>query len=172
MQFKRILFLIILLLSAATGFAQQAHRLHALLIVDIIKNTDFPVEGTEYVIAVLGKSPVHDELKTYTQNVHMKNLNIRVVQLDDVDEISNDALPQVVFITRDMSGSFLTLLAKTRTRPMIIISEDEGLYIKGAEFSVSQHETKGFHVNVNDRALERRQVKISRTLDPIIENRI
>jgi len=172
MQLKRILPIIALLLYTGTGFSQSPHKLHALLIVDIIKNTDFAVEGTEYVIAVLGKSPVHDELKTYTQNVHMKNLNIRVIQVDDVAQISGEAPPQVVFITSEMSASLSSLLAKTRTRPMIIISEEEGLYRKGAEFSVSQHKTKGFHINVNDKALERRQVKVSRTLDPIIENRI
>ena len=162
----RHLALPLLLLICVSGFSQpNKDQLHALLILDIAKNSDFEVTRDQYTVSILGNSQVYDELVNHTRNIHIKGLPIKVVQTTNVQDIDN---PQMIFITEDMSHDLAEVVRKTSGLPLIVVSEREDLFRSGADISFVQYDTHAFLVNVNQQALEKRNVKISKALHNIV----
>lgn len=114
-----------------------------------------------YTVSILGKSPVYDELTTYTRNIYINGVPIKIIQIEDVHELKN---AQLVFITENMSHTITEVVQKTSGLPLIVVAEREELFKAGADISFVEYDKEAFPVNLNRQTLEKRNVKISKAL--------
>jgi hypothetical protein len=161
-------FVLILFGTRATAQIEK-EKLHALMVIEVARNSDFVISGDAYVVTVLGNTPVFRQLQAQAQNLRIKGLPIHVLQVDAIDDIGET---QVIFVPASMSPSFQAVLQKTGSKPVVVMTEEEHLYKDGAGFSLVQSEHAQFQVNVNRKALTAHGIKISRSLASVIRESI
>lgn len=160
----------VLILFGTQALAQiEKEKLHALMVIEVARNSDFIVSGDAYVVTVLGDTPVYHQLLVYAHNLRIKGLPIQVVQVDAIDDVGDT---QIIFIPASMSYRFHDVLKKTISRPIVVMTEEEHLYKDGAGFSLVKSGNAQFRVNVNRKALTERGIKISRSLANVIHESI
>lgn len=159
---RQFIMLMALLVPCLAGLAQSAHdKAHALLLLGIAQNTDFPVTSKEYTIAILGKSPVYDKLVEHSRHMHINGLPVKVVEVHDVHALTP---AQIIYVTHEMNAVLPSLINKTAQQPLLIVSAHPDHFRMGAGFSIVQLDGNTFRYNINKQALDRRNIRVSRTL--------
>lgn len=136
------------------------YQVYALFVVNMAKYSSWPNHtGGEMHITVLGKTKVYDELMKQSG----KNANgiIRIDQVDDVGAIAN---PNIVYLADGKSSALDDLLKVIQGKPVMVITEREGLYKRGAGFSFIIMDNSTLRFDINNSDLEKRQIKVSRNL--------
>lgn len=169
MKPKYLVLACITLLCSSVYAQLNKDQLHALMVIEVAKNSDFTITGSTYVVTVLGSSSVYAQLLSQSHNLHIKGLPIQIIQVSTIEEAGDS---QVIFVPAAMSRSFHDLLKKTKSKPVVIMTEQEDLYKSGAAFSLVESDSTGFRINVNKKVLSERGIKISRALEPIIHQSI
>src|SRR6185436_13251163 len=127
-----LLYLLILILGAKTSKAQTIdYSLHANIIYHFTKYIEWPIEqrNGDFVIAIVGDSPLFNELKKTTLNKMAGNQKIIIKQFSAKQE-SFDC--QILFISEDASGALKKIISSTQNLPVLIVTEEEGLGQKGS----------------------------------------
>lgn len=161
MRTLKIFLVASIILPAGTMFAQTTnYQVYSLFVVNIAKYSSWPEAGSEFHITVVGKSKVYDELmKQSAKGVNGLPLKVRQVEAEsDIGE------PHILYLSDGKSGSLDELLKLTQGKPIMIITEREGLVKKGAGFSFLITETNTLRFDVNNTELEKRQIKVSRNI--------
>lgn len=157
---------ILLSVLAVIFFATQAtaqttnSQVYSLFIMNIAKYSAWPEAATEFRITVLGKSKVYDELLKYKER-GVNGLKISLLQVDNVNQIGQ---PQIVFLSENKSTQLDELLSATAGKPVMILTEREGLHKKGAAFSFFINDTQNVRYDINNTELEKRRVKVAKNL--------
>lgn len=163
----------ILTLIICVGFSSKAqttnHKVYSLFVVNIAKYTAFPSIGNDFKIVVLGKSGVYEELQKVaaTKDVNGKKMN--VIQVDDLTKISD---PQIIYLSDGKSSSLAEVIKKFEGKSVMIISEREGLYKRGAGLSFVVSEDSKLRVDINKSDLEKRQIRLSQNVMSTLANTI
>jgi hypothetical protein len=122
-----------LLLSIFTVQAQQEtdYTIHATLIHRFTKYIDWPAnkKSGDFIIGILGDSPLYDELKSFTANKTVGNQKITVAKISRSENSFNC---HILFITEEESGSLKKIAALTAGAPVLLITEYNGLARQGA----------------------------------------
>ena len=135
------------------------HQVYALFIVNIAKYSSWPNAHTEMNITVFGKTKVFDEL--VKQNGKNVNGTVKVNQVDDVGALGS---PNIIYLADGKSSSLDDVLKAMEGKPVMIITEREGLYKKGAGFSFVVLENSTLRFDINSTDLEKRQIKVAKNL--------
>lgn len=136
------------------------HQVYALFVVNMAKYSLWPNHaGGEMHITVLGKTKVYDEL--VKQNGKNANGIIKVDQVDDVQAIG---APNIIYLADGKSSVLDDLLKAMLGKPVMIVTEREGLFKKGAGFSFVIMDNSTLRFDINNSDLEKRQIKVSRSL--------
>jgi len=144
------------------------HQVYALFVVNMAKYSSWPNHsGGEMHITVLGKTKVYDELL----KVSGKNAN-GVIKVDQVDDVNAIGAPQIVYLADGKSSSLDDLIKVLQGRPVMIVTEREGLFKKGAGFSFIIMENSTLRFDINNSDLEKRQIKVSRSLASLANSAI
>ncbi len=144
------------------------YQVYALFVVNIVKYSSFPNPGNELRIAVYGKSKVYDELiKQNGKNVGGHNL--KTLQAESIADLNQ---AQVIYIADGKSGAIDEIVKATEGKPVLIICEREGLFKKGAGFSFIVTENSTLRFDINNTELERRLIKISKSLTSLANSMI
>jgi hypothetical protein len=163
--------LILLLFVALPVFVKAQttnHQVYALFVVNMAKYSSWPNHtGGEMHITVLGKTKVYDELS----KLNGKNANgiVKVDQVDDVNAVGN---PNIIYLADGKSSALDDLLKVLQGRPVMIVTEREGLFKKGAGFSFIIMENSTLRFDINNSDLEKRQIKVSRSLAALANSAI
>ncbi|MBT1698442.1 DUF4154 domain-containing protein [Fulvivirgaceae bacterium PWU4] len=159
---RRFIISMILFVRFFSTLAQSEHdQAHALLLLGIAQNTDFPVTSKEYTITILGKSPIYEALVAHSRNMHINGLPVKVVEVHDVHELTP---AQIIYVTNEMNVVLASLASKTAQQPLLIVGAHPDHFKMGAEFSIVQLDSNTFRYNINKQALDRRNIRVSRTL--------
>jgi hypothetical protein len=169
MKCKYLVSLVLILFGTHASAQLEKEKLHALMIIEVARNSDFVIPGDVYVVTVLGSTPVYHQLLAQAHNLRIKGLPIHVLQVDAIEDVGDT---QVIFIPASMSPSFDKVLKKTSSKPVVVMTEEEHLYKDGAGFSLVQSGNAQFRVNVNRKALTEHGIKISRSLANVIHESI
>jgi len=125
--------LFVLLFGVYFSAAQQAtdYAIHANIIYHFTKYIDWPssMKSGDFVIGVIGDSPLYDELKKNIANKMAGEQKI-VVKKVSVSSVSFNC--HILFIGEDESGSLKKVAARTTGMPILLVTESEGLAKKGA----------------------------------------
>jgi hypothetical protein len=160
---KKLFYIFILSIGALISVKAQTtnHKVYSLFIVNIAKYTSFPNSGNNFNIVVVGKSDVYDELLKVASAKDVNGKKLVVTKTDDASKITD---AQIIYLSDGKSSSLPELIKRFEGKPVMIISEREGLFKKGAGLSFIISEDSKLRVDVNKTDLEKRQIKISQNV--------
>jgi len=130
--FKAIVFLhILLLFPLFQAWSQNTYAIHANIIYRFTKYINWPDDkkSGEFIIGVVGDTPLYDELKNFTTNKSAAGQPIVIKKLSPSAPAYNC---QILFISDEESGSIKRIAACTAGTPTLLVSETEGLTRKGS----------------------------------------
>jgi hypothetical protein len=156
--------------SFSRGAACQTtnYQVYALFVVNIVKYSSFPNPGTDLQIAVYGKTKVFDEL--LKQNG--KTVNGHVLKASQAESVADLSQAQVIYLADGKSGAIEEIVKATEGKPILIICEREGLHKKGAGFSFIITENSTLRFDINNTELEKRLIKVSKSLTALANSMI
>ena len=162
---------IVLALCLAGGSAKAQttnYQVYALFVMNIAKYSSWPSPDGELRITVFGKSKAYDEL--LKQNG--KNANGHLVKVTQVESIADIGQPHVLYLADGKSSSLDEIIKATQGKPVMIITEREGLYRKGAGFSFVVMDNSTLRFDINNTDLEKRSIKVSKSLSALANTMI
>jgi hypothetical protein len=143
------------------------HQVYALFVVNIAKYSLWPTHTGDMNITVYGKTKVYDELMK--QNGKSANGVLKVNQVDDLSSIGT---PNIIYLADGKSGSLDELLKAIEGKSIMVITEREGLFRKGAGFSFIILENNTLRFDINNTDLEKRQIKVAKNLAALANSTI
>jgi uncharacterized protein DUF4154 len=154
----------LLLLSIAKVQAQHEtdYTVHANIIYRFTKYIDWPAnkKSGDFIIGILGDSPLYDDLKSFIANKTVGNQKIVVTKLDRSASYYNC---HILFISEEESGSLKRIAALTAGAPVLIITEYNGLARKGScinFITINEH----LKLEINKSYVEQRSLHIASEL--------
>lgn len=159
------IFIILFVFATSSAMAQTTnYQVHSLFVLNIAKYSEWPVSETEFHIVVFGKSKMYDELTKLTTGKSINGHTIKVTQVENVSDIGN---ANIVFLADGKSGSLDDIVKATEGKSIMVIAEREGLFKKGAGFSFMLTETNTLRYDINNGALVKRNIKVSKNLSTL-----
>ncbi len=114
----------------------------------------------DFIIGVIGESPLYDELKNLSANKMVGNQRIVVVKMSST-AASYDC--HMLFIGEEESSSLKRIASLTAHAPILIISESDGLARKGSCINfITVDERLKLEINKNN--VEQRNLRIASEL--------
>lgn len=145
------------------------HKVYSLFVYNIARYSSIPAEGNQFKIVVLGKSNVFEELQKVSATKDVNGKKMIVEQLDEIAKITD---PQIIYVSDGKTNSIAELVKKFEGKPVMIISEREGLYKRGAGISFVISDDSKLRVDINRSDLEKRQIKVSQNIVLTIANMV
>lgn len=124
---RRLLLLLVTMLLMRPALQAQDEKFKALFLYNFTKHIEWPSEkqGGEFVIGVLGKSPVTKELQTIAEKrVVGANQKIEVREMTPNDNYTDY---HIIYITDKYSDHLDAVIGKTKGRGVLVITDKEGL---------------------------------------------
>jgi hypothetical protein len=113
--------------------AQQVtdYKVQANIIYRFTKYVDWPAnkKSGDFIIGMIGDSPLYDELKNLSANKTVGNQKIVVIKMSPS---ASSYTCHILFISEEESSSLKKIAIVTAAAPILIISESDGLARKGA----------------------------------------
>ena len=159
---KKLIFLSIALVLIAFNVKGQDAKLEANYIYNIIKYIEWPesYKSGDFIIGVLGDTPVSKELKKLAATKKVFNQKITVVDFKQTSEISKC---HVLFISELSSNLMKLALVMVGNNSTLIIGESEGLATQGAGINfVKQQDVLSFQIN--EASIKRRGLQVDSKL--------
>ncbi len=159
--------LLMLLLTAGNthkSFAQLSnYKAYSIFVYNFAKYTNWPAEASadDFVITVVGKSDILEELNTLAQT---KTLNGRKITVRQTSETAGIDKSHLVFVAANKSGSLDEIVKKTKGKPTLIVTERDGLVKKGAHISFIALDNEPLKFEVNTQAMENHHLQMAKSL--------
>jgi hypothetical protein len=159
---KLVLLLYVLLFLGIPGVKGQQnidYSVYANIIYRITKYINWPPEKKEgnFVIGIVGDSPLYNEIQSFTTNKTVGNQKI-IIKTFSSSASSYDC--HILFISEDRSRSLKKIVAATIDSPVLIISEAEGLAQQGSciNFIIEDDHLK---LEINKNNIENRNLSVA-----------
>lgn len=138
------------------------YSVHANIIYHFTKYIDWPEnkKAGDFVIGIIGDSPLYEELNNVTSNKTTGNQKI-IIKRFNRSQTSFDC--HILIITEDESGALKKILSLTGDLPILIITEGDGLASKGScvNFVIAEEHLK---LEFNKNNIEKRSLRIASEL--------
>jgi hypothetical protein len=158
----KLLCALALILGSSRLVAQTTnYQVHSLFVMNIAKYSTWPNHSGEFQITVFGKSKIYDELVKATTGKNINGMPVKVTLAESITDIGN---PNILYLADNKSSSLDELLKLTEGKSIMIIAEREGLYKKGAGFSFVILDNNTLRYDINNAEMEKRQIKVSKSL--------
>ena len=138
---KLILYLPIVLLFYSNSIRfipkpdELNYKMHAMFIYHFTKYINWPESelNTEFIIGVIGVTPLKDELQHIIKTKNINNKKVELIQLNENSEELKKC--QIIFISEKESKSISKIYSATEKNPVLIITEKTGMLSKGASIN-------------------------------------
>jgi hypothetical protein len=139
------------------------YKAYSIYVYSFSKYINWPEQGStdEFVITVVGKSKVREELETMAQTKNVGGKKIVIKNVNGAEEIK---LSHIVYVSDDKSSQLNEVLAKVGSAPTLVIAERDGMAKKGASISFIAMEDNTLRFEVNEEALGNHRLKVSKNL--------
>ena len=81
-----------------------------------------------FIVSVFGKSPIDNELDLFFEKQKIKDFNVEVRHIKNIDEIEGS---QILFISESVGSKLSDILKYTKNSPILTIADTEGYAEKG-----------------------------------------
>ena len=153
---------VMLLLTLCSRAQDKNYAVYANIIYRFTKYVDWP--GTkrtgDFVIGIVGDSPLYDDLKNFIAN---KTVGDRKIVVARLSPSAGSYSCQLLFIPEQESGSVRRIAQLTAGEPILIVSESNGLARKGAciNFTTVEEHLK---LEINKSAIDQRNLRVASEL--------
>ena len=150
--------------SLPTVKAQEIdYKAYSLFVYNFMKYTEWSGEANkgDFIIGVLGDSPITKELNTLASTKKLKGRNIIIKKFSSADECGNCHL---LYIASGKSSLLKTVKESLKTKPVLIVGEREGLADKGAGISFVRMEDDTLKFDINKKEIEQHGLKVASQL--------
>lgn len=160
--YRAVLIVLIFLFPLYQAWAQNAYTVHANIIYHFTKYINWPDDKKtgEFVIGVIGDTPLYNELKSFTSKRSAAGQPI-VVKKFTANASSYNC--HILFVADESSNSIKRIANTTANTPTLLVTESEGLSRKGACINfvlVDDH----LKLEINKANIERRSLDIASEL--------
>ena len=166
-KYFKQLFLLALILRGLWGGNYKAqetdYKAYTLFIYNFMKYIEWPEAQNkgDFIIAVLGDSPVSKELQTLAAGKKLKGRNIVLKKCNTLEECAGCHL---LYISSSKSSVIKTLKDQIKDKPILLVGEREGLAKKGAGLSFVTLDDDELKFDINKKEIELHQLKIAGSL--------
>jgi hypothetical protein len=154
----------LILVSLSRAYAQHEtdYKIQANIIYRFTKYIDWPANKKigDFIIGVVGESPLYDELKSLSADKTVGNQRIVVVKMSPSASSYNC---HVLFISEEGSSSLKRIASLTEGSPILIISESDGLARKGSCINFITVDER-LKLEINKSNVEQRNLSIASEL--------
>lgn len=161
-RYKAIIIVLFLLFTLFHAWAQNAYAVHANIIYRFTKYINWPDDKKtgDFVIGVIGETPLYDELKLFISNKTVAGRRF-VIKKFSTNAASYNC--HILFVSDEESGSLKRIAASTAGTPTLLVTESEGLTRKGAciNFVIVEDRLK---MEINKANIEKRSLDIASEL--------
>lgn len=152
-------------LLGTTGYVRAQsvdYSIHSNIIYRFTKYMNWPdsKEEGDFVIGVVGRTPVYNELKMTTAGKKAGTKKI-VVKRMDCGQATYDC--HILFIDDDESGCLKQIKTSTQNQPILLVTEREGLALRGAGINFVIIGGR-ITLEINKKEIENRDIKIASEL--------
>lgn len=163
--FKKIIVVAFFGAGFSSAHAQTTnYQAYSVFIVSIAKYSNWPTHEGDFKIVVVGKSKVYDELLRVSTQKDVNGMKMVVSQVDDASQVGE---ANIVYVSDGKSSSLDDVLKTTQGKSVMVITEREGLFKKGAGFSFIILDNSALRFDINNTELEKRQIKVSKSLSAL-----
>ncbi|MBL4623610.1 MAG: YfiR family protein [Flavobacteriales bacterium] len=163
------LFLVGLLTSAGTSYksAEKQNydtnaKMKAVFVYNFTRYIEWPEEYKQgnFVIGLLGETPITAEIDKVAATKKAVNQTIEIKKFNSLSDISEC---HILYVASSNSGDLSAALQKTKGRSTLVITEQDGLAVKGAgiSFKVVNNRQK---FEINKRNIENRKMIVGSAL--------
>jgi hypothetical protein len=160
-----MLFTVLLLAgNLNTARAQETdYKAYTLFIYNFMKYVEWPENASkgDFVIAVMGESPIQKELQDLAAHKKLKGRNIVVRKVASPAEAFDAHL---VFIPSSKSAQAKIFRDQAKGKPLLVVGEREGLARKGASISFVTLEEDELKFDINRTMLEQHNLRAASQL--------
>lgn len=147
--------------------ANTSAKIQAIFMYNFTKYIEWPAESVSesFVIGVFGNTRLVEKLTEMagdTRKYRFKGKQaFSISKYSSVDAIGNC---QMLFISRDKSDNFSTVLKKMKGRPVLILSESDGLISQGSAINfIAKNNKQEFELN--PAAIKQQGLSVSSSLN-------
>ena len=144
-------------------FCQEVdYKAYTLFLYNFMKYIEWPADQTgDFVIGVVGDSPIKKDLQTLAETKKAKGRKI-VIKIIAATE---DALScNMIFIPSAKSAQLKSIAEKVKGKAVLIVAEREGLAKKGAAISFAINDDDALQFDFNKSVLDSQSLKIANLL--------
>lgn len=138
------------------------YAVHANIIYHFTKYIDWPSykKNGDFVIGIVGDSPLYDELKSSTEGKTVSGRRIIIRQFSSSASSFNC---HILFISNEESSRLKKIVTSIGDAPVLLVSEGSGMATKGSciNFKISQERLK---LEINKTSIEKRGLSIATEL--------
>ncbi len=163
--YKLIGMLVLLLAFSSRSYAQETnYKSYSLFLYNFIKYIEWPADNSDFVIGVMGESPIIKELELLAKTKKAKGRPIIIKKITTADEA---AACQMVYIPPGKSSMLKVIAEKTKGKPVLLVGEREGLAKKGAGMSFVTLDDDTLKFEFNQTVLDQNHLKIPSVLSKL-----
>ena len=160
----KIFFIIFLLACYSQVYAQATeYKLKAAFLerftrfVEWPENTAFSDNTKPFIITVIGESPFSNALDDLYTSHKIKNKKVRINYITDITDIDSC---HILFISSSLESSLEKILAYTKTKPILTISDHDGFASRGViiNFFIADNKVR---FEINEKALKQSKLYMS-----------
>ena len=156
------LFLMLFIGKVERAFSQDVdYKAYTLFLYNFMKYVEWPDPSGDFVIGVVGNSPIEKELLKLAENKKAKGRKIVVKVINTTEEA---ILCNMIYIPSSKSALLKPILEKTKSKPVLIVAEREGLAKKGAAISFVIDDDDALKFDINKSSLNSQSLKIANIL--------
>lgn len=140
----------------------QNEKFKALFMYNFAKNIQWPAayQSGDFVIAVLGNSPMIDELKVIASKQKIGSQTIVVKTIKSASEIGD---AQIVYLPESQSSSTKDVVATTAGKSVLVITDKEGLSKEGSAINYIKDGGR-IKYEINRAVIEKRGMSVNSAL--------
>ncbi len=152
-----LLSLFLLLCSVVQVNAQVNYKIHSLFIYKFTQYIEWPSKSGDFVIGVVGNSPIISELEAIAATKKVDTRNIVVKKMAASADFGEC---QMVFVSEGQSATIGTIAGKLQGKPVLLVSESPGAAKKGSGINFVIVDDK-MKFELNKAAVEKQGLKVS-----------
>lgn len=156
------LLLVFVLGASARVQAQDVdYKAYSLFVYNFMKYIEWPDIQGDFVVGVVGDSPVLKELETLAKTKKAKGRTIVIKKISTPDEALGC---QLVYVCSSKSSMVKSLNEKIKGKSVLVVGEREGLAKKGAALSFITLDDDVLKFEINKSVLDQNKLKIPSVL--------
>ncbi|HLP11906.1 MAG TPA: YfiR family protein [Flavobacteriales bacterium] len=159
-----LLFALLFTVRKPCAAQEMDYKAYSLFVYNFMKYVEWPPEVAskgDFVVGIIGDSPISKELQTLAANKKVKGKNIVLKRFSTVEECSGC---QLLYVASGKSSMMKTIKESLKSKPVLVVGEREGTAKKGAALSFVTLEDDVLKFDINKAEIEQHQLKISSSL--------